>query len=60
MVSIKFIIVVREYKERLQASEQEEQRLLRDSELKQKMVRARDVQISSLKTSNEVLQKKCE
>ena len=60
MVSIKFIIVVREYKERLQASEQEEQRLLRDSELKQKMVRARDVQISSLETSNEVLQKKCE
>ena len=58
MVSIKFI-VVREYKERLQASEQEEQHLLKASELKQKMVRARDIQISSLKTSNEMLQKKC-
>ena len=59
MVSIKFIDV-REYKERLQASEQEEQCLLKASELKQKMVRARDIQISSLKTSNELLQEKCE
>ena len=59
MVSIKFI-VVQEYKERRQASEQEEQSLLKASELNQKMVRARDAQISTLKTSNEVLQKKCE
>ena len=53
-------IVVQEYKERLQTSEKEEQHLLKASELKQKMVRARDAQISNLKTSNKVLQEKCE
>ena len=46
MVSIKFI-VVRDYKERLQASEQEKQCLLQILELKQKMERAKDAQIST-------------
>ena len=56
LASIKFI-VIQDYKERLQASEEEVQHLLQASESKQKMERARDAQISNLKTTQE-LQKK--
>ena len=52
-----WFIVIQEYKERLQASEEEEQCLLQASELKQKMERARDAQISNLKTAWELQEK---
>ena len=50
LVSIKFI-VIQEYKEKLQASEEEVEYLLQASKLKQKMERVKDVQISQLKTA---------
>ena len=51
-------LVIHEYKERLQASEEEDQHLLQALESKQKMESAKDAQISNLKTTHE-LQKKC-
>ena len=50
-------IVIQEYKERLQASEEEEQCLLQALESKQKMEHARDAQISHLKTTWELQEK---
>ena len=50
-------IVIQQYKEKLQASEEEEQRLLQASESKQKMERARDAPISNLKTIQELQEK---
>ena len=57
MVSIKFI-VIQDYKEKLQASEEEVQCLQQASESKQKMERARDVQISNLKSTQELQEKR--
>ena len=51
-------IVIQDYKERLQASEEEVQCLLQVSESKQKMEHVRDAQISNLKTTQE-LQERC-
>ena len=51
-------IVIQDYKERLQASEEEAQHLLQASESKQKMERARDAQISNLKTTQELQEKR--
>ena len=57
MVSIKFI-VIQDYKERLQANEEEVQHLLQASESKEKMERARDAQISNLNTTQELQEKR--
>ena len=57
MVSIKFI-VIQDYKERLKANEEEVQHLLQASESKEKMERARDAQISNLKTTQELQEKR--
>ena len=53
-------IVVREYKTKLTASEEEQQELLRVLEQTKRMGYARDLQISTLESDGQLMLEKCE